>query len=399
MVSDFDRDWDSYYGKYLIPEFDDSFDPLSIYFRQLRKLESYQKKNIKPLFEQLNTLYEERDKLLARLPYAMELALESCEKLRSDKMEIGDLLDKRYVYKQKSPGHKTGTNDAYVTLKFVTEIAMADRFGTGKIPDGWRFNHATVSKIRKYLHDMSPAQKVEEERMHNLEDGFFDKLIEIDKKHVELRNRIIEGNLGLVVKIAQPRRFVSRHIDFLDLINEGNVGLIDALESYDPSTGYDFSTYADYCIKGRMNTLLVRQDDYVPLPTNKGTKIRKSRVGTRTISFDAGLGEEGDMSLHDVVADTYAGNDPVEQVNMEQRSTLLQTALRGLQGNYSRILRDRFSLACGGEREGMTQVEIGEREGVSKQAIKQREDKGVKELKEILSNHLAAKDERPDCLF
>jgi len=238
------------------------------------------------------------------------------------------------------------------------------------------------------------------------------------------RDRMIESNLRLVVKIA--KRYMNRGLPFLDLIEEGNMGLIKAVERFKVSKGCRFSTYATWWIRQSIERALVNQSRTIRLPVhvsddiNKLVKVsrellqslkREPHVGEiaaamgvaetyvrrlmtllkKTYSIEHPMGENSDYSLMDTLEDTTAV-DPSALVEDLDRFGLVAQWLQNLNESEQEILALRFGLD---DREPQTLDTIGRRFGVTRERIRQIEAKSLDKLRRMLSER-ATETERED---
>jgi RNA polymerase primary sigma factor len=230
------------------------------------------------------------------------------------------------------------------------------------------------------------------------------------------RNRMIESNLRLVVKIA--KRYMNRGLPFLDLIEEGNLGLIKAVERFKISKGCRFSTYATWWIRQSIERALVNQSRTIRLPVhvsddiNKLIKISRELVHKynrephiheiaetmgadnsyirrlmvlvkKTYSIEHPMGENNDYSLMDTIEDPSAV-DPSGLIEDLDKYALISAWLEGLGDNEREILTLRFGLD---DREPQTLDTIGRSFGVTRERIRQIEAKSLEKLKKIRLEH------------
>ncbi|WP_341475720.1 sigma-70 family RNA polymerase sigma factor [Desulfuromonas soudanensis] len=237
--------------------------------------------------------------------------------------------------------------------------------------------------------------------------------LRISQGDMAARDRMIESNLRLVVKIA--KRYMNRGLPFLDLIEEGNMGLIKAVERFKLSKECRFSTYATWWIRQSIERALVNQSRTIRLPVhvsddiNKFIKISRELVHKfnrepsvaeiaeamgvdpsyirrlmvlvkKTYSIEHPMGENSDYSLIDTIEDT-SSVDPSGLIEDLDKFAHVTEWLESLGDNEREILTLRFGLE---DREPQTLDTIGRRFGVTRERIRQIEAKSLEKLRKIM---------------
>jgi len=232
------------------------------------------------------------------------------------------------------------------------------------------------------------------------------------------RKKLILSNLRLVVKLA--KQFANQGVDLLDLIQEGNIGLMEAVERFDESRGYKFSTYATWWIKQKIRLAIINQGETVRIPPHTYDIIRKvknlkrekkeegegpltrkeiadklnisvetvkraERAEKRTISLDKPVEEGREEVLGDFIqSDKYSTPDK-ETLKVLLREDL-KSGLAELSDRKREIIESRFGL---GNKETETLAEIGDQLGLSRERVRQIEAEALEELAQPrFLNHL-----------
>ncbi|MDX6153318.1 MULTISPECIES: RNA polymerase sigma factor RpoD [Marinococcus] len=267
------------------------------------------------------------------------------------------------------------------------------------VPPGIKIN----DPVRMYLKEIGRVPLLSAEEEINL-------ATKIEEGDEEAKRRLAEANLRLVVSIA--KRYVGRGMLFLDLIQEGNMGLIKAVEKFDHSKGFKFSTYATWWIRQAITRAIADQARTIRIPVhmvetiNKLIRVQRQllqdlgreplpeevakemdltpdkvreilKIAQEPVSLETPIGEEDDSHLGDFIEDQEA-MAPSDAAAYELLKEQLEDVLDTLTDREENVLRLRFGLDDGRTR---TLEEVGKVFGVTRERIRQIEAKALRKLR------------------
>ncbi|ARZ67449.1 RNA polymerase sigma factor [Streptomyces albireticuli] len=354
-------------------------------------------------------------------------AKKTAAKKTASKKDADELLDDELVEETPTPGKageeedETGENKGFVLSDDDEDDAPAQQVAVAG---------ATADPVKDYLKQIGkvPLLNAEQEveLAKRIEAGLFaeDKLANSDKLAPKLKreleiiaedgrrakNHLLEANLRLVVSLA--KRYTGRGMLFLDLIQEGNLGLIRAVEKFDYTKGYKFSTYATWWIRQAITRAMADQARTIRIPVhmveviNKLARVQRQmlqdlgreptpeelakeldmtpekvievqKYGREPISLHTPLGEDGDSEFGDLIEDSEAVV-PADAVSFTLLQEQLHSVLDTLSEREAGVVSMRFGLTDGQPK---TLDEIGKVYGVTRERIRQIESKTMSKLR------------------
>ena len=279
----------------------------------------------------------------------------------------------------------------------VSDKQLEEEYENAKLDDPVRMYLKEIGKIPL----LTPEEELEVAK---------DLVSEDEKARDAARKRMSEANLRLVVSIA--KRYVGRGMQLLDLIQEGNLGLMKAVEKFDYTKGYKFSTYATWWIRQSITRAIADQARTIRIPVHMVETINKVlrtshsmvqslgrepttqeiaaelhmdvqkveeilKIAQEPVSLETPIGEEDDSHLGDFIQDDEA-SQPAEEASYTLLREQLEEVLKTLTPREEEVLRMRFGLIDGKPH---TLEEVGKKFDVTRDRIRQIESKALRKLR------------------
>ena len=322
----------------------------------------------------------------------------------------GDAIDKFYETLEKNGVDiDVGSEDLLPpiddVLPEVEDLADIEEVTEEEIndTDALMDSFSTDDPVRMYLKEIGKVPLLTPEEEVEL-------AIQMSQGNEEAKHRMTEANLRLVVSIA--KRYVGRGMLFLDLIQEGNLGLIKAVEKFDYTKGYKFSTYATWWIRQAITRAIADQARTIRIPVHMVETINKTirvsrqllqelghdpsaeeiakemdmpvdkvrdilKIAQEPVSLETPIGEEEDSHLGDFIPDEDA-SEPSEAASFSLLREQLEEVLDTLAPREKKVLELRFGIVDGRTR---TLEEVGKEFNVTRERIRQIEAKALRKLR------------------
>ena len=294
-------------------------------------------------------------------------------------------------------------DDALPALEELQEIEEVTEEEIAADTDALADTFSTDDPVRMYLKEIGKVPLLTPEEEQDLARRMADG-------DEEAKRRMAEANLRLVVSIA--KRYVGRGMLFLDLIQEGNLGLIKAVDKFDYTKGYKFSTYATWWIRQAITRAIADQARTIRIPVhmvetiNKVIRVSRQllqelghdpsaeeiaaemnmpvdkvrdilKIAQEPVSLETPIGEEEDSHLGDFIPDEDA-SEPAEAASFTLLKEQLMSVLSTLTPREEKVLRLRFGIEDGRTR---TLEEVGKEFNVTRERIRQIEAKALRKLR------------------
>ncbi|MCX6816604.1 MAG: RNA polymerase sigma factor RpoD [Candidatus Beckwithbacteria bacterium] len=309
-------------------------------------------------------------------------------------------LDKFYdrLEKMNVDVFNTGEEELKEDVKAVTELEK-ELVVLGNLE-----KVGNADPVRMYLKEIGRIKLLTRDQEIELAQG-------VDKGSHKAKDGLITSNLRLVVSIA--KKYIGRGMSFLDLIQEGNKGLIRAVEKYDWTKGFKFSTYATWWIRQAITRAIADQARTIRIPVHMVETINKlirvsrklmqeqgrepspeeiasemeiepakvreiMKISQKTTSLETPIGDEEDSYLGDFIPDETQPS-PYDATSIKMLKENVDEVLMSLSDREAKVLKMRFGLDD--SKRSMTLEEVGREFGVTRERIRQIEAKALRKLK------------------
>jgi RNA polymerase sigma factor (sigma-70 family) len=302
-------------------------------------------------------------------------------------------------------------------VELLTDLDATDERGVSADLVRAYLNGIGRTRLLTAVEEVQLSKRIEaglyaEEKLPGADDDLAPLLRIIVAEGRAAKNHLLEANLRLVVSIA--KRYTGRGMAFLDLIQEGNLGLIRAVEKFDYTKGYKFSTYATWWIRQAITRAMADQARTIRIPVhmveqvNRMVRVRRDLATTlgreptvaeiagglgvpeyqvielisydrEPVSLDQAVGEDGESALGDFVARIDPREEPADSVTSGMLRSEVEIVLSTLSQREQAVIRLRFGLDDGRQR---TLDEVGREFGLSRERIRQIEKVTMSKLRD-----------------
>lgn len=341
-------------------------------------------------------LEEKKRKREAKLAAEVERIIASARDEKINEMELNDRLDKYGLTVDELAAVYKSIEEHGITIESMQLSGDAYDISEG-------LDSSTDDSVKMYLKDIGsvPLLSPDEEK---------DLARRMAEGDVLAKNRLSEANLRLVVSIA--KRYVGRGMQFLDLIQEGNLGLMKAVEKFDYTKGFKFSTYATWWIRQSITRAIADQARTIRIPVHMVETINKTgrvsrqllqtlgrepspaeiaevmgipvekvieiqKIAQDPVSLETPIGEEEDSHLGDFLEDDKAAS-PADKAEAKMLKEQLLQVLDTLTPRENEVIRKRYGLD---DARPKTLEEVGREFNVTRERIRQIEAKALRKLR------------------